>query len=91
MHAVSRYDSANRFSHNGKLTTFQTLKNKQSKLDEMTDMMDFVNSIQYVCYLYDDNKSGSRSSRPGVFCKKGFLRNFAKFTGWKTPVQEFLF
>ena len=22
-----------------------------------------------------------RSSRPGVFCKKGVLRNFAKFTG----------
>ena len=22
-----------------------------------------------------------RSSRPGVFCKKGFLRNFAKLTG----------
>ena len=23
----------------------------------------------------------ARSSRPGVFCKKGVLRNFAKFTG----------
>ena len=23
----------------------------------------------------------TRSSRPEVFCKKGFLRNFAKFTG----------
>ena len=26
-------------------------------------------------------KSMSRSSRPDVFCKKGVLRNFAKFTG----------
>ena len=41
MHAVSRYDSVNRFSHTGKITTFQTLKNKQGKLDELTDMIDF--------------------------------------------------
>ena len=26
-------------------------------------------------------KSKSRSSRPEVFCKKGVLRNFTKFTG----------
>ena len=26
-------------------------------------------------------RSMSRSSRPDVFCKKGVLRNFAKFTG----------
>ena len=26
-------------------------------------------------------KKGSRSSRPTVFCEKGVLRNFAKFTG----------
>ena len=25
--------------------------------------------------------TGFRSSRPEVFCKKGVLRNFAKFTG----------
>ena len=31
-----------------------------------------------------------RSSRPEVFCKKGVLKNFVKFTG-KTPVPESLF
>ena len=72
MHAISRCDSVNSFSHTGNITTFQTLKNKQNKLDELTDMVDFgeypslslesssvVTSIQYVCYLYDDNKSDS--------------------------------
>ena len=55
--------------------TFQTLKNKLHKLDELTDMIDLwefpslslespsvVASMQYVRYLYDDNtdnKSGS--------------------------------
>ena len=28
-----------------------------------------------------ENQIMNRSSRPGVFCKKGALRNFAKFTG----------
>ena len=32
----------------------------------------------------------SRSSRVEVFCKKGVLKNFAKFTG-KQPVPESLF
>ena len=32
----------------------------------------------------------SRSSRPEVFFRKDFLRNFAKFTG-ETPVPESLF
>ena len=31
-----------------------------------------------------------RSSRPEVFCKKGVLRNFAKFTG-KHPCQSLFF
>ena len=31
-------------------------------------------------YLIIDKKI-FRSSRPGVFCKKGVLRNFANFTG----------
>ena len=38
-------------------------------------------------------KSGtlrSRSSRPEVFCKKGVLRNFAKFIG-KHMCQSFVF
>ena len=32
----------------------------------------------------------SRSSRPEVFCKKGFLRNFTKFT-WKHLCQSLFF
>ena len=28
----------------------------------------------------DTGENNSRSSRPEVFCKKGVLRNFAKFT-----------
>ena len=40
----------------------------------------------YICLLmenYVKSKSAEkvRSSRPEVFCKKGVLRNFAKFTG----------
>ena len=31
-----------------------------------------------------------RSGRPEVFCKKGVLRNFAKFTG-KQPCQSLFF
>ena len=31
--------------------------------------------------LTNDVKETDRSSRPEVFCKKGVLRNFAKFTG----------
>ena len=34
--------------------------------------------------------SDSRNSRPEVFCKKGVLRNFAKFTG-KHQCQSLLF
>ena len=71
MHAISRCDSVNSFSHTGNIT-FQTLKNKQNKLDKLTHMVNFgeypslslesssvVTSIQYVCYLHDDNKSDS--------------------------------
>ena len=69
MHAISGYDSVSSFSHTGKITTSQTLKNK---LDELTGMINFgefpfislesqcvVTSIHYVCYFYDENKSGS--------------------------------
>ena len=31
-----------------------------------------------------------RSSRPKLFCKKGILKNFAKFTG-KTPLSDSFF
>ena len=34
----------------------------------------FLPKLPFVFLLF-------RSSRPGVFCKKGVLRNFAKFTG----------
>ena len=35
------------------------------------------------CYILAKvyNKTICKSSRPEVFCKKGVLRNFAKFTG----------
>ena len=68
MHVLTGCDSVSSFSYIGKITAFQTLKNKT---DEMTDMIDFgefpslfleslyvVTSIQFVCYLYKQNKSG---------------------------------
>ena len=33
------------------------------------------------CFKYLEVSSAERSSRPEVFCKKGALTNFAKFTG----------
>ena len=38
----------------------------------------FTNQL-YLQLIYEENQS--RSSRPEVFCKKGVLRKFAKFTG----------
>ena len=38
----------------------------------------------------EDARKTFRSSRPDVFCKKGFLRNFAKFPG-KYLCQSFFF
>ena len=40
MYEISRYDFISSFPHTEKITTFQTLKNKQNKLDLM-DMIDF--------------------------------------------------
>ena len=40
MYEISRYDSISSFAHTEKITTFQTLKNKQNKL-ELMDMIDF--------------------------------------------------
>ena len=40
--------------------------------------------LQMMTFSRDSDNTGtwlSRSSRPEVFCKKGSLRNFAKFTG----------
>ena len=69
MYVISGCDSVSSFSHIGKIKTFQRLKNK---LEELTDMIYFgefpslsleslsvVTSIQYVCYFYEENKSGS--------------------------------
>ena len=36
--------------------------------------MNNMNSKNFICSIF-------RSSRPEVFCKKGVLRNFTKFTG----------
>ena len=69
MHVIPGCDSVSSFSDIGKIKTFQRLKNK---LEELTDMIYFgefpslsleslsvVTSIQYVCYLHEENKSGS--------------------------------
>ena len=69
MRAISECESVSTFSHIEKIATFQTLKNK---IDELTDMIDLgefpspsleslsvVTSMQYTCYLYEENKSGS--------------------------------
>ena len=69
MRAISRCHSASTFLHIEKIATFQTLKNK---IDELTDMIHYggfpslslqilsvVASMDYVCYLYEENKSGS--------------------------------
>ena len=69
LRAISECDSVSTFSHTEKIAIFQTLKNK---IDELTDLIDFgefpslsfeslfvVTSMQYVSYLYEENKSGS--------------------------------
>ena len=69
MGAISECESVSTFSQIEKIATFQTLKNK---IDELTDMIDLgefpspsleslsvVTSMQYTCYLYEENKSGS--------------------------------
>ena len=42
-------------------------------------MFVLVIKTQYVNQI--ENHCNERSSRPDVFCEKGVLRNFAKFTG----------
>ena len=67
MHAISGCNSVISFSHVEKITKFEALK-----IDETIDVVKFgeflpvslenpsvVTSIQYVCYLYEENKSGS--------------------------------
>ena len=82
MHAISGWDLVSSFSHIEKITAFQTLKRK---IDELTDMIDFgelpslslerpsvVALIQYVCYLCEENKSGSNVSL--LNCVPHFLK-----------------
>ena len=40
-----------------------------------------VGEIKSIMLKVWKTKSRNRSSRPEVFCKKGVLRNYAKFTG----------
>ena len=68
-----------RYWKDNNIQTFKTLKNK---LDELTDVIDvgslslespsIATSIQYVCYLYDENKSSSSVNelRYWMFTKK---------------------
>ena len=42
---------------------------------------DVAKENDYIIIGNLNNLARHRSSRPGVFCKKGVLRNFAKFTG----------
>ena len=54
-----------------------------------------ISDIDCGCLVYPTwicrcNRTYSRSSRPEVFCKKGALRRFAKFTG-KHPCQNLFF
>ena len=55
---------------------------------------EFCELFKNTCFVEDLQTAGSetpdRSSRPEVFCEKGVLRNFAKFTE-KKPVPESLF
>ena len=46
--------------------------------------------IRSFSYNIKSHKHWNRSSRPKVFCKKGVLENFAKFT-WKHPCQSLSF
>ena len=69
MLAISGYDSASTFSHIEKIATLQILKNKIDELGDMINFSEFpllslerlsvVTSMHYVCYLEEENQSGS--------------------------------
>ena len=40
-----------------------------------------MKSFKVKCQNVSETEISSRSSRPGVLCKKGALRNFSKFAG----------
>ena len=73
MRAMSRCDSGSTLLHIEKIATFQTLKNKINELADVVDFCKFPSlsleslyvaksvetPLHYVCYLYQENKSGS--------------------------------
>ena len=69
MLAISGCDSASTFSHIEKIATLQILKNKIDELGDMINFSEFpllslerlsvVTSMHYVCYLEEENQSGS--------------------------------
>ena len=88
MHVISGYNFVSSFSHIGKTITCLT-----SKIDELTDVINFgefpslslenppvVTSIQYVCYLYEENKSGSSVNE-----LPGFLNTIDQTTTYHRP------
>ena len=50
----------------------------------------YFNTVHWINFPYTADAGKVGSSRPEVFCKKGVLRNFAKFTG-KHLWQSFFF
>ena len=69
MLAISGCDSVSTFSHIEKIATLETLKNKIDELGDMINFSEFpllslkrlsvVTSMHYVCYLDEENQSGS--------------------------------
>ena len=50
----------------------------------------FIETPLYKCFLCNNHFTLNRSSHPEVFCKKGVLKNFAKFTGKQQCQSHFL-
>ena len=72
-----------RFTLNGIYLTEWLLKSNLENLSLSVFLLKVMNTFCFtdlflVCLF--DKLSRNRSSRPGVFCKKGVLRNFTKFT-----------
>ena len=65
------------------LSSVSIAKFEYIELDTQFIHLNFQNVIVCWVVLSSENffLSFFRSSHPGVFCKKGVLRNFAKFTG----------
>ena len=71
-----------RFFHNISSTVLKGLDNKKTRVIfsawKKICLLDFLKISQKSC---EDFLVSMTSSRPELFCKKGFLRNFTKFTG----------